>query len=137
MDTYLYLVLVAEFLEENTAPVMIVFAAFIMLVGFFVGWLVGLLRNNKVLADMETELLKMENENREPKDYEAFYRRHIASALGSPLPKLSEDQIRRELEMQNVYWRENKLNALGAQNCPTAKEINARLDDIKKQTGAL
>lgn len=86
MDAYLYLVLFAEFLEENTTPILIVLAEFIMFVGFLFGWFVGHLRNNKVLADMETALLKMENENRELKDYEAFYRHHIASALGSPMP---------------------------------------------------
>ncbi len=137
MDTYLYLVLFAEFLKENTTPILIVIAAFIMFVGFVFGWFVGHVRNNKVLADMETALLKMENENRELKDYEAFYRHHIASALGSPLPKLSEDQISRELAMQNVYWRENKLNALVAQNSQSATEYNSRLDDIKKQKGAV
>lgn len=137
MDTYLYLVLVAEFLKENTAPIMIVLAAFIMFVGFVVGWLVGHLRNNKVLADMETALLKMENENRELKDYEAFYCHHIAAEFGSPSPKLSEDQIRREAAMQNVYGYGNNLNMLGTQNSKTAKEYNSRLDDIKKQQGAL
>jgi hypothetical protein len=137
MDTYLYLVLFAEFLKENTTPILIVFAAFIMFVGFVFGWFVGHLRNNQVLADMETALLKMENENRELKDYEAFYRHHIASALGSPLPKLSEDQIRRELAMQNVSGHGNNLNMLGAQNSQSATEYSSRLDYIKKQQGAL
>lgn len=100
MDTYLYLVLLAEFLKENTTPILIVLAAFIMFVGFVFGWFVGHVRNNKVLADMETALLKMEKENRELKDYEAFYRHHIASALGSPLPLLTENDIKRQIMAQ-------------------------------------
>jgi hypothetical protein len=97
MDTYLYLVLVAEFLKENTTPILIALAAFIMVVGFVFGWFVSHLRNNQVLADMETALLKMENENRELKDYEAFYRHHLTAALGSPSPLLTENDIKRQI----------------------------------------
>ena len=97
MDTYLYLVLLAELLKENTTPILIVLAAFIMFVGFVFGRFVGHLRNNKVLADMETALLKMENENRELKDYEAFYRHHLTAAFGSPSPLLTESAIKRQI----------------------------------------
>ncbi len=97
MDTYLYLVLLAEFLKENTTPILIVLAAFIMFVGFVFGWFVGHVRNNKVLADMETALLKMEKENQELKDYEAFYRHHLTAAFGSPSPLLTENDIKRQI----------------------------------------
>lgn len=66
-------------------------------VGFVFGWFVGHLRNNQVLADMETALLKMENENRELKDYEAFYRHHLTAAFGSPSPLLTESAIKRQI----------------------------------------
>ena len=77
--------------------ILLITAAAAAFVGFVFGWLVGNMRNNKVLADMETALLKMEKENRELKDYEAFYRHHIASALGSPLPLLTENDIKRQI----------------------------------------
>ncbi len=66
-------------------------------VGFVFGWIVGHLRNNQVLADMEKELLKMEKENRDLKDYEAFYRHHLTAAFGLPSQLLTENDIKRQI----------------------------------------
>ena len=77
--------------------ILLITAAAAAFVGFVFGWLVGNMRNNKVLADMETALLKMEKENRELKDYEAFYRHHLTAAFGSPSPLLTENDIKRQI----------------------------------------
>ena len=77
--------------------ILLITAAAAAFVGFVFGWLVGNMRNNKVLADMETALLKMEKENQELKDYEAFYRHHLTAAFGSPSPLLTENDIKRQI----------------------------------------
>jgi len=71
-------------------------------VGFVFGWLFGNMRNNQVLADMETALLKMEKKNRELKDYEAFYRHHLTAAFGSTSPLLTENDIKRQIMESKV-----------------------------------
>lgn len=115
-------------------PITAIFAAFI---GFVFGWLSGHFRHNSVLRDMENALLAIEKENSALKDYEKFYRHHLAAAFGSTSPVLSDDQIGREAARQNVYGYGNNLNILGAQGYQSAKEYNSRLDDIKKQNGAV
>lgn len=66
--------------------ILLITAAVSAFVGFVFGWLVGNMRNNQVLADMETALLQIEKENSALKDYEKFYRHHLTSALSEKKP---------------------------------------------------
>lgn len=82
MDTYLYIVLFAEFLKENTTPILIVLAAFIMFVGFFVGWLVWHLRNNNytqaLMNKIEAHKAEIEKLKAELKDSGEFFNHEMA-----------------------------------------------------------
>lgn len=82
MDAYLYLVLFAEFLEENTTPILIVLAEFIMFVGFLFGWLVGHLRNNNytqaLMNKREAHKAEIEKLKTELKDSGEFFNHEMA-----------------------------------------------------------
>jgi hypothetical protein len=78
-------------------------------VGFVFGWFVGHLRNNQVLADMETALLKMEKEKQAAKDFETFADHHlrnhfndwndkqVGSLLTASKKFLTENDIKRQI----------------------------------------
>jgi hypothetical protein len=91
MDTYFYLVLFLDFLHENVQPVAVI--AFIQLATFFIGWLVGHIRNNAIQCDMMNALDAFRRELKHVKwqlknstDHEAFLD-HENSVLNKELDR--------------------------------------------------
>lgn len=56
METYFCAVVVLSFLEENITPITIIAASLIALIGFFIGWLVGHIRNTESTQVLMNEL---------------------------------------------------------------------------------
>lgn len=135
MDTYLYLVLVAEFLEENTAPVLIVFAAFIMFVGFFVGWLVGHLRNKNytqaLMNKIEAHKAEIEKLKAELKDSGEFFNHEMAV--------LTKEVDRRQCII-NAYrigqdQDSTKRNSAIGENTTISQRLRIAKANLEAQTG--
>lgn len=76
METYFCAVVVLSFLEENITPITIIAASLIALIGFFIGWLVGHIRNTESTQELMNELehvrwqLKCANDHGEFLDHE-------------------------------------------------------------------
>jgi len=93
METYFCAVVVLSFLQDHATAVSVIFDAFIVLVGFFMGWLVGHARNNAIQFDMMNALESAEEELKHLKwqlknstDHEAFLD-HENSVLNKELDR--------------------------------------------------